>query len=118
MGIDTRKSRRTHYERCSYYTNQYTKQEVAEKVAEPKGIFYAMEVGQVNVGKDEWQNAIRRDRSSLTLTTNDEVDILVDDWVYFEGSVYVVESVSYEKDPRNHAISDRSSKTYFIGIRK
>ena len=117
MGIDVRKSRRTHYERCHYYSNTYNKQEIMEKTAEPKGVFYAKE-SSIVVGKDEWQNAIRRNRSSTTLTTNDEVDVLVDDWVMFEGAVYVVESVSFEKDARNEGLSDRSARTYFIGIRK
>jgi hypothetical protein len=117
MGIDLRTSRRTNYERCVYYSNKYSRQEIAEKIAEPSGVFYAKE-GDFSQSKDEYQNIMRRNTDRTTLNTTDEVSIKVDDWVLYEDKLWIVDSVSFRKEERSHAISNRSVLFYQIGIRK
>jgi hypothetical protein len=118
MGLDVRTSRRTKYIRCLYFSNQYSKQEVLERVVEPIGVFYAERVGDITESKDEFQNMIRRDRQSFSIKTSDETIVKVDDWVLLEGEVFIVDNVSYKEEHKIEQFSSRPIKTYTIGVRK
>ena len=118
MGIDVRQSRRLAPHRCIHYSSQYSRQEVLEKAVEPTGVFYAQHTSTYNSGKDEWQNVIRRNRTSTNIMTMDEVEVKVDDWIFFEGSLWIVDSVSYDVLMKNEFLANRPGTIYYIGIRK
>jgi hypothetical protein len=118
MGVDIRTSRRTRYSRALYYSNEYTRQEVLEKIVEPKGVFYSEVVSDISDSKDEFQNIIRRERKSFIIKTTDENEVKVDDWILLEGELLIVDSVNYKEDHKAEQFSARPIKTYTIGVRK
>lgn len=118
MGIDTRSSNRTRFVRCTYYSNKNTKQEVLERNADKLGIFYAQEINGVSNSKQDIGGFVRRDLNTTSILTDDEIDIKTDDWVEFDGYLYIVTGVQFTDNERNKMFSARPNIRTLIQLRR
>lgn len=119
--IDLETSRRDYFEKCKYWTGIPEKDidDLAELVYNRResGIFYAK---PQNVLLEESQivgEAFMFKRQSITIVTEDNVNLGYNDLVEFDGSIYRVESVSLEPINKQRQYRKRISYKRYINLR-
>lgn len=97
MAIDLYQSRRTHFNRCVYYTcDSDADLETLVLNRQPTGVFYAMEYSAERDSANTVAGVSRFNQNTVTIKTDDDVnDLKQDDLVIFKNLKWRVVDVQF-----------------------
>lgn len=113
-------SRRVNYDECKYWKRDNTSKDLEEYVYENEftGIFYARETNSLYKEKDIVGDMFMFDRNTITIETDDIVDIDSNDIVLYDDDYWCVVNV---QEKIKHKSSQFLKKTFhktYIQLRK
>lgn len=118
--VDIYRSRRKNFHRCLYYKRNeigvLDNEELIHSL-EPKGVFYATIVNNKEKGKDNIAGVFRVPFTSITILTEDKIDLETDDIVLMDGKKYIVERIAESPIEKNVEFGKNASSVKFITIR-
>jgi len=118
LAIDLRRSRTGKYSRNKYYKGEYVDKMKLIKGAKAQGVFYSsdlepMTITTIAVGM------VKKKQYLIRLLTHDYIpDLTADDFVLYEGTLWLVDSVVFDDLNDNKEFSTRPSYETTIQLRR
>ena len=118
MAIDIRTSRSGKSNRNKYYKKEFVENMKLVKDAKAQGVFYSNDEAPFNSVAISSGNIMRR-QTTGTLVTEDIVDDLeVNDYVFYDGNLYLVVGIDVEDNDNQKWFSNFPSKITKIKLRR
>lgn len=118
MGIDLMQPRSKNFNRNKYYSREYVENMKLQKNATALGVFYStdkipLQQQTLSIGN------IKKTQYTITLETTDTINELkVDDYVLYNGELWLVESIIANDHNEAKEFSGRPSFVTEISLRK
>lgn len=119
-GIDLFLGKRTHYHKCVYWKrddDDKTLEEITHENA-PNGRFYAKQENNRTNSANIIAGVFMFDNETITLSTNDKVDIIKNDIVYYENQYWNIVNVQEVEIHKNSEFMSNVSKVTYIQLRR
>lgn len=118
MGIDLRKSRRIYHIRAFWYKKNTDPAEILSRDAEPAGVFYARDFQDFTFNQGDFAGVMKFQSRNGVIETPDIVNVVENDYVYYGGELWIVNSVTIVDDNKMKQFSKRFSYLTRIVLRK
>jgi hypothetical protein len=118
MGIDLRKSRRTYHIRAYWYKKDTDQAEILSRDAEPAGVFYARDLQDFQFNQGDFAGVMKFQSRTGSIETPDIVKMVENDFVYYSGELWIVNSVTIVDDNKMKQFSTKFSYITRIVLRK
>lgn len=105
--------------RCLYYDAKYINNMKLEPDTIAKGVFYAGVSEPFTKSVEGNTTITRRTSKKGKIFTNDYIpDLMVNSYVLFKGSLYIVDEIVETEKTVKSAYGNRKIKTTYIGVRQ
>jgi hypothetical protein len=118
MAIDFRTSRRKYPSRALWYKKDTSKDEILSRSKKADGVFYGRDVVDFMSQEGMVAGMVKFDSSSLTIETEDDIDIKQNDFVVYEEKLFIVINVVMMDVERGKYLSRRPFSVRRITLRK
>ena len=117
--VNLNRSRRGRYHRCLYWKrdDSVSNEELAHRKT-PSGVFYARISSSKGNDTADTANAFHSGYETLTIETEDTIDLKKDDLVQFDESLWLAGRVNSDPIQKNSCYKRRASSRTTIELRK